>query len=168
MVVDGREDRGGRNDRRNEEALPRRPRSHRLHAARSSCPASSAPTITSTPPWPAAWQFPASRPPTLWKSSNAFGGRWIGPCPTRTLLSRPKCPLIECIRNGTTTVIDHHASPGDARRLARSDRERPSARPGSAPRCAMRSRTATCRAAGSRRTSASSRRSARAMGRSRP
>ncbi len=32
-------------------------------------------------------------------------------------------PLIDCIRNGTTTVIDHHASPGDAGGLARPDRE---------------------------------------------
>ena len=31
----------------------------------------------------------------------------------KTSLLSAQIPLIECIRNGTTTVIDHHASPAD-------------------------------------------------------
>jgi cytosine/adenosine deaminase-related metal-dependent hydrolase len=76
-------------------------------------------------------------------------------------------PLIECIRNGTTTVIDHHASPG--------------MRDGSLDLIENAVRQAGIRASlcyevsdrnimggGIERTSASSKRSAKAMDRSQP
>ena len=36
---------------------------------------------------------------------------WIAPSADEDVTLSAQIPLIECIRNGTTTVIDHHASP---------------------------------------------------------
>ncbi len=59
-----------------------------------------------------AWRSRANPLPTLWKSLSACGGRWTVPCAEEDITLSAQIPLIECIRNGTTTVIDHHASPG--------------------------------------------------------
>ena len=71
-------------------------------------------------------------------------------------------PLIDCIRNGTTTVIDHHASP--AMRDGSLDLiENAVRQAGIRASFVMKFPTATSRVVGLRRTNASSKRWARVM-----
>ncbi len=54
-----------------------------------------------------------------WKVDRALG--------EEDILLSAQLPLIDCIRNGTTTIIDHHALTQHARRIIGSDRESSSA-----------------------------------------
>ena len=49
--------------------------------------------------------------PTSWRSSRGCGGGWTGRCCRKTCATAPWCCLVDAIRHGCTTLIDHHASP---------------------------------------------------------
>ena len=80
--------------------------------ARSSCPASSVLTTTSTPPWRAAWVSPGAPAANFVEILERLWWRLDRALLDEDVTLSAQIPLIECIRNGTTTVIDHHASPG--------------------------------------------------------
>ena len=52
---------------------------------------------------------------TSWRSSRTCGGSSTARSPSRTSSSRALIPLARAIRAGTTTLIDHHASPNAIR-----------------------------------------------------
>ena len=76
-----------------------------------SCPATSAATPTFMAPLPGAWPSPATHPATFPRSWTSSGGGWTGRCWQRTSSTAPLVCLVDAIKHGTTTLIDHHASP---------------------------------------------------------
>ena len=83
-----------------------------MQAGSSSCRATSAAIPTFTAPLPGAWPSLATRPATFPRSWPSCGGGWTGPSPQEDVQATAALVcLVDAIKHGTTTLIDHHASP---------------------------------------------------------
>jgi cytosine/adenosine deaminase-related metal-dependent hydrolase len=79
-------------------------------AANLSCPATSAPTPTSTARLPAAWPSPA-RPKDFPDILERLWWRLDRALLDLDVEYSALVSLVDAIKHGTTTLIDHHASP---------------------------------------------------------
>ena len=103
---------GLRRARLRRQSLVRRGRSGaRLQPAAWWCPETSTPTCTPTRRSPAACPTASRRPPASWRSCSASGGDSIGRSTSPRSARRRWSPAREALLAGTTTLIDHHASP---------------------------------------------------------